>query len=63
MQGMQAGDVTATWANVDDLINKFNYKPDTTIQTGLKNFAEWYKKFYSDEQLSDINEELAGVIA
>jgi UDP-glucuronate 4-epimerase len=53
MKGMQDGDVTATWANVDDLINNFNYKPDTTIQVGLKNFAEWYKKYYSAEKLPE----------
>jgi len=45
-KGMQAGDVTATWANVDDMINDFDYKPHTTIETGLKNFVDWYKKFY-----------------
>ncbi len=45
-KGMQAGDVTATWANIDDMINDFNYKPNTTIETGLKNFVTWYKEFY-----------------
>ena len=43
---MQPGDVTATWANVDDLIKDFNYKPDTDIKTGIKNFIEWYKIYY-----------------
>ena len=51
MKGMQAGDVTATWANVDGLINHFNYKPDTTIQTGLKKFTAWYKRYYAIEEL------------
>jgi UDP-glucuronate 4-epimerase len=46
MEGLQAGDVTATWANVDDLIHHFNYKPDTTIETGLKKFTDWYKDYY-----------------
>lgn len=44
---MQPGDVTATWANIDDMINDFNYKPNTTIETGLKNFVDWYKAFYN----------------
>ena len=43
---MQAGDVTATWANVDDLMRDFNYKPKVSIETGLKSFIEWYKMFY-----------------
>lgn len=43
---MQPGDVIATWANVDDLINNFNYKPNTTIGSGLQKFVEWYKMYY-----------------
>ena len=45
MQGMQAGDVTATWANIDDLLENFGYKPDTTIEVGLKKFTDWYKQY------------------
>ena len=55
MQGMQAGDVTATWANVDDLIENFNYQPNTDIQTGLKKFADWYKEYYPVENLTAVN--------
>ncbi|TXK46770.1 NAD-dependent epimerase [Pontibacter qinzhouensis] len=51
MQGIQAGDVTATWANVDDLMHNFNYKPSTSIKTGLSNFTEWYKEYYGVEKL------------
>jgi UDP-glucuronate 4-epimerase len=54
MQGMQAGDVTATWANVDDLVNNFDYKPNTSIHTGLKKFADWYKAYYPVENLSAV---------
>ncbi|MCW3079462.1 NAD-dependent epimerase [Segetibacter sp.] len=50
MKGMQPGDVIATWANVDDLIKKFNYKPETTIQSGLKRFIDWYKSYYGVEE-------------
>jgi UDP-glucuronate 4-epimerase len=46
LKGIQPGDVVATWANVDDLTKHFNYRPETTIQTGLKRFADWYKDFY-----------------
>ncbi len=44
---MQPGDVTTTWANVDDLITDFKYKPDTTIAKGLKEFVSWYQTFYN----------------
>ncbi|MGE0078206.1 MAG: NAD-dependent epimerase [Bacteroidales bacterium] len=43
---MQAGDVPATWANVDDLVENLGYKPQTSIQFGVNKFIEWYKDFY-----------------
>jgi UDP-glucuronate 4-epimerase len=43
---MQPGDVPATWADVSDLSKHFNYKPNTSISTGIKNFISWYKEFY-----------------
>jgi len=46
MLGMQPGDVCATWADVDDLVRDFNYKPATPIVDGVKKFIEWYIKFY-----------------
>ncbi|MFC5269490.1 NAD-dependent epimerase [Adhaeribacter terreus] len=56
MQGIQAGDVVATWANVDDLLQHFNYKPDTTIQDGLKKFTDWFKAYYSPAQTTSTAE-------
>ncbi len=44
---MQPGDVQATWANVDDLIKDFNYKPSINVQEGVKRFVEWYLEFYN----------------
>lgn len=43
---MQPGDVPRTYADVSDLVNDFNFKPDTTVEQGLNNFAEWYREFY-----------------
>jgi len=43
---MQPGDVLATWADINELINDINFKPQTSIQTGIKNFISWYKGFY-----------------
>ena len=44
---MQAGDVPATFADIDDLINDVGFKPSTTIEVGVRNFVEWYKRYYS----------------
>jgi UDP-glucuronate 4-epimerase len=43
---MQDGDVTATYANVEDLVRDFDFKPSTSIETGLENFVKWYKGYY-----------------
>lgn len=42
MLPLQPGDVPATYANVDDLIKEIDYKPNTSIETGIKNFIAWY---------------------
>jgi UDP-glucuronate 4-epimerase len=46
MLPLQDGDVIATYADVDDLIADTGYKPDTALETGVANFAEWFKSFY-----------------
>ena len=43
---IQPGDVLNTYANVDDLVKKFNYKPKTTVEDGINKFVEWFKKYY-----------------
>lgn len=43
---LQAGDVPATYANVDDLIEDFDYKPQTNIQEGIDKFVDWYLEFF-----------------
>jgi UDP-glucuronate 4-epimerase len=43
---MQPGDVPATWANVDDLVEDFGYAPSISIQDGINRFVAWYKEFY-----------------
>lgn len=42
---IQPGDVPATWANIDDLINNLNYKPATKVTEGIKHFVNWYKEY------------------
>ena len=46
MLPMQPGDVSKTWANVDDLINDYKYSPNTNIDDGVKKFVDWYKQYY-----------------
>jgi UDP-glucuronate 4-epimerase len=43
---IQAGDVPATYANVDDLIKDVGFKPETSIREGIKRFVEWYRQYY-----------------
>ena len=46
MLPLQAGDVPATYANVDDLIQDVDYKPSTPVEVGIARFVEWYKDYY-----------------
>ena len=46
MLPMQQGDVKDTYADVSNLIADVGYKPDTTIDVGVKRFVEWYRNFY-----------------
>ncbi|HID02386.1 MAG TPA: capsular biosynthesis protein CpsI, partial [Desulfobacterales bacterium] len=43
---MQPGDVVATYADVDDLIKDFDYRPDTSLEYGIGEFAKWYKDYF-----------------
>jgi len=43
---MQPGDVEITYADVDELVKDFGFKPSTSLREGLRKFAEWYKEFY-----------------
>ena len=44
---MQPGDVRATQADTSRLSNDTSYKPETTIETGIGKFVEWYREFYA----------------
>ena len=46
---MQPGDVPATYADVDDLMQDVGFKPETPIATGIQRFIEWYKDYYRVE--------------
>lgn len=43
---MQPGDVYQTYADVDELVKDFGFKPITSLEEGLSKFAKWYKEQY-----------------
>lgn len=43
---MQAGDVKATYADIEELTLVSGFKPITSIDEGLENFVKWYKDYY-----------------
>ncbi len=43
---LQPGDVPATYADIEDLINDVGFKPATPIEEGIKRFVTWYKEYY-----------------
>ena len=43
---LQAGDLPDTYADVDDLVKQFNYKPTTTVKEGIEYFVTWYRKYF-----------------
>jgi len=44
---LQAGDVPATWANVEDMVEQLSYRPVTEINFGVTKFVEWYTEYYN----------------
>ena len=49
MMPIQPGDVPATFADVTDLIENLDYKPETSIQEGIDQFVDWYINFFGKE--------------
>jgi UDP-glucuronate 4-epimerase len=47
MLPLQAGDVPATYANVDALVEDVGFQPATPIETGVQRFVNWYKEYYA----------------
>jgi UDP-glucuronate 4-epimerase len=43
---LQKGDVTKTWADIEDLFREFQYKPKIAVKEGVKKFVEWYTAYY-----------------
>ena len=43
---LQPGDVPDTDADVDELVNDLGYRPNTSIEVGVRRFVDWYKDYY-----------------
>ena len=43
---MQKGDVEATFADVDSLTQLTGFKPQTSLEAGIRNFVSWYQDYY-----------------
>lgn len=46
MMPMQPGDVSKTYADVNDLMTDLGYKPATPLASGISNFIDWYMDYY-----------------
>ena len=46
MMGMQNGDVVATYANIDALVDAVGFKPATPLKEGIQKFVDWYKEYH-----------------
>ena len=46
MLPLQPGDVMASHADVSDLVRDTGYRPDTSIEQGVKSFTDWYLEYY-----------------
>ena len=44
---MQAGDVPATFADIDSLQKEVGFKPNTNIEYGMQQFVDWYRDYNS----------------
>jgi UDP-glucuronate 4-epimerase len=43
---MQSGDVPDTFADIDDLVHDFDFRPSTSIEEGIRRFVDWYRSYY-----------------
>src|SRR3569623_1815286 len=43
---MQAGDVYATYADIDDLRREVNFSPSTSLADGVARFVAWYREYH-----------------
>jgi len=42
---IQPGDVPDTYADIDDFVAEFDYKPSMSVKQGIENFVQWYRAY------------------
>ena len=42
---IQPGDIPETFADVDELVDEFGYKPEISVKNGIQSFVDWYLNF------------------
>lgn len=47
MMPMQPGDVPATYADVQALMDDVGFTPSTPLSVGIQKFVDWYKNYYN----------------
>ncbi|MEQ6888235.1 NAD-dependent epimerase [Halomonas sp. CS7] len=45
-QPIQPGDVPRTWADTEALFQATGYRPEVSVEVGVRKFVEWYRGFY-----------------
>src|SRR5690606_3576798 len=53
---MQPGDVPDTYADTEDLARDVGYQPGTPIETGVRNFVDWYIDYYKVDLRSGLKQ-------
>lgn len=48
---MQPGDVYRTYADIEDLVNDFGFRPNTSLEEGMQKFVEWFMEYYGYEKI------------
>ena len=49
---MQAGDVTATWADAGDQAKLTHFMPHTPLREGIQKFYDWFTDYYKNSDPS-----------
>ena len=45
-QAMQSGAVISTFSDTEKISDWVNFKPDTSLKDGIKEFVKWYRNYY-----------------
>ncbi len=52
MLPMQPGDVKETFADIEDIVRDFGFRPRTPLREGISRFVEWFKSYYAGADLA-----------